>query len=630
MQLRTSFFNGTVYKKNLTRFAPVWLCYTLCLILGMVLMYTNGGNTKNYWFASHMAEMIPIMGLVNLAYALLVAQLLFGDLFNSRMCNALHAMPLRREGWFFTHVLSGLTFSMVPTAVMSALSLPLLAGSLFSGAWKLGFYFFAAANLQYLCFFGIAVFSVMVTGNRFTMVAGYGMINFGACIVYWLIDTLYTPMLYGVITPTALMENLTPLLHMTDQQYAKFETLSKLQETFGTKLENATATFQLTGEWWRLFACAGVGIAFALAALLLYRIRDLECAGDAVAFKVLVPAFQIPCAIVVAAAAQFFLENFLNVYGYNFLVMGAGLIVGWFAGKMLIERTTRVFRLKNWYGLIGLTAAIALTLLATYADILGIEDSQPNLEDIKSISFGTSYTANTDLTEEADFEAILRLQRLALEDQVEDAGAYVEENGQLVKYNLSEAYQAYLNSDDAKEPDLERVYAAQVVIYYELDNGKLIKRRYNIWADEEEGDITRQIMSRWEVVAHGSYGEETKDRLSWILNSFKSINYNTYETEASTQYQTVEDAKSFLEAVKADCAAGLMAQDPWLHHGHFRYEDATREEGYRTRDGIYVYIQGEKYSWYVDVYPDSVNTVRWLQERGLLGAEVRTEDTLYR
>ena len=97
MQLKTSFFNPTVYKKNLTRFAPVWLLYTLCLVLGLFLMYSNGGTSKNYWFASHMVDMILVMGVVNLCYAMLTSQLLFGDLFNSRMCNALHAMPLRRE-----------------------------------------------------------------------------------------------------------------------------------------------------------------------------------------------------------------------------------------------------------------------------------------------------------------------------------------------------------------------------------------------------------------------------------------------------------------------------------------------------------------------------------------------------
>lgn len=38
MKSKTSFFNKTVLKKNLTRFAPVMAVYTLCLILGMMML----------------------------------------------------------------------------------------------------------------------------------------------------------------------------------------------------------------------------------------------------------------------------------------------------------------------------------------------------------------------------------------------------------------------------------------------------------------------------------------------------------------------------------------------------------------------------------------------------------------
>lgn len=639
MQLRTSFFNPTVYRKNLTRFAPVWMLYTLCLVLGLVLMYYNGGTSKNYWFASHMAEMIPVMGVINLFYGLLTAQLLFGDLFNSRMCNALHAMPLRREGWFFTNVASGLTFSLVPTAVMAALSLPLLAGSLFEGAWKIAFLFFAAVNLQYICFFGIAVFAAMVTGNRFSMAAGYGLVNFGAVIVYWLVDTIYTPMLYGVITPTALMENLTPVQHMTNHTFLMMDNRSMLFEEFGKDLVGAVAHFHLTEEWWRLFACAGAGIGFALVALILYKKRDMECAGDAVAFKFLIPCFQIPCSIVVAAGAQFFLETFLGVYGYNFLVLGLGLIVGWFIGKMLTERTTRVFRLKNCYGLVALFAVIGLSLLATYFDVLNIEQYRPKPEDIQSIRFGTSYTSDKDLTEEADFEAILRLHQLAVEGQLEEPGAYVTENGQPVRFSQSAAYQAMQEEIITQEkagvtnvaiPGVEGYYATQVHIVYTLENGKVINRRYNIWSDGEGGDIARSIMSRWEFVRQRYWGGNELDRLALALSTLKSINYDESLSPAHVEtHQTLEDAQSLLEAIQADCAAGRMAQDSWLHTGNFRYEDTETDRGIYYRSSIYIYIRGEDYGWNVEVYPDSVNTVRWLQSRGLMKAELCPEPTIY-
>ena len=81
MKSKTSFFNKTVFKKNLTRFAPVMAVYTLCLILGMMILYQyNEEMGRTFWFASRMGECIQVMGLVNLFFAPLCAMLLFGDL----------------------------------------------------------------------------------------------------------------------------------------------------------------------------------------------------------------------------------------------------------------------------------------------------------------------------------------------------------------------------------------------------------------------------------------------------------------------------------------------------------------------------------------------------------------------
>ena len=74
MKSKTSFFNKTVFKKNLTRFAPVMAVYTLCLILGMMMLYQiNEEMGRTFWFASRIAGNLQLMGLVNLLFAPLVA-----------------------------------------------------------------------------------------------------------------------------------------------------------------------------------------------------------------------------------------------------------------------------------------------------------------------------------------------------------------------------------------------------------------------------------------------------------------------------------------------------------------------------------------------------------------------------
>ena len=116
MNIKTSFFNGTVLKKDLTRFWPVWTVYSLFILLVIV------SNCLGLRYDSATLKLIHSLrwlGVVQCAYALLLAQLLFGELFTSQLCNAVHALPVRREGLFLTHFTAGLIMGIGPSLVVS-------------------------------------------------------------------------------------------------------------------------------------------------------------------------------------------------------------------------------------------------------------------------------------------------------------------------------------------------------------------------------------------------------------------------------------------------------------------------------------------------------------------------------
>lgn len=626
MRSRTSCFNKTVFRKNLLRFAPVWGVYTLCLVMGILLLYTNGGAMKEFHFARHMTDLVEVMALVNLFYAPIVAALLFGDLYNSRMCYMLHAFPLRRETWFVTHVVSGITFSLVPTAVMAAISFPLLTNSMFEGAVALSWWIFLASNLQFICFFGMAVFCVMVVGNRFAMLAAYGLLNVGAAIAYWLIDTVYTPMLYGVITPNTLSDMLTPVHHMVDQQYITISAeIYELREIFGEQLRGAVATYTITDNWWRLWMLAGVGLVFSLLGLGLYKIRNLECAGGMVAFPILRPVFEVLCAIFISAAAQFFLCNFTGMSQRNFLVLTVGLVAGWFIGKMLTEHTSRVFNLRNGCGLAALAAVFAVSLWLTHLDILKIETTLPEAENIQSVTFnGTVYTQREDI------DNFLRLHADALENRVEEAGLYTLENGQWVQS---------FGDKETENTSTPFAYVDSARLTYEMENGKLINRRYNIWVDSanvrsEAGHIAESYLTRWETINNRTVtvnGVEY-NRLDLVLENVKSVYVDYMDTKQdhmAKQAELAKDVDSLIAAIQADCAGGNMAQTYFYHTGSFRVEDDYSEKGYYDMPELGVSISGENYSWWVSIYPDSVHTLEWIRDHDALQVEVHPEAIPY-
>ena len=122
MKLRTSSCK-TAFAKDLTRFAPVWGLYLVGILLALLPGLVGDEPAT---VGDTLGRSLGGFAVLNLAYAALCAQLLFGDLFRSRLCNALHALPLKRSHWFFCHVGAGFVFSLVPNTLCALVIMPLL------------------------------------------------------------------------------------------------------------------------------------------------------------------------------------------------------------------------------------------------------------------------------------------------------------------------------------------------------------------------------------------------------------------------------------------------------------------------------------------------------------------------
>ena len=622
MKSKTSFCNGTAVRKDLTRFGPLWVLYLLCLLLGLALLYVDNDNL--FWFANNIGELIHNSAVINLIYAPLVAMFLFGDLYNARMCNALHAMPLKRGCWFGSHIIAGLLFSLIPTAVFCAAAVPVLLNSCVVGGYWIALWAFIGMNLTYLCFFGLAVFSVFCAGKRFGMVAVYALLNGGAYIVYFLINSIYTPMLYGVITPAQLAENLTPVNKLLQSVCLELDAWGKLTQLYGPDVSKIQAHFYLIPEGWlSLGLWALVGIGFMALGRVLYGKRNLECAGDIMAFKSLEPVFLICIAVCAAAFGSLFLTMFFSYRqrSLQYLFLICGLVAGWFAGKMFIERTVRVFRFKNWLGLAALAAVLAGTLGLAHFDVFGLETWTPAVEDVKSVTFGYSdYRGmSQDLTDKADIAQVIRLQELALEDRLEEPGTYAEVDGQL--YSHQEVKERNLQDQAAYR------YSTTLRINYTLHNGRTVHRLYNIWADGEEGKIVNEYLSRWEVVSYAGYYNELMFPVSTAEFAAKDPYYSftVNGNPVPEEYNTQAEMESLIAAIKADCEDRTMTQRSAFHTGHFEYplDDGT----VGTTRAFWIEFGGENYSsGNFDVFPDSENTLNWLRERNLLPYTVHPDN----
>lgn len=550
MKSRTLCFNGTVFKKNITRFAPVWALYSLFLLMLMVLMAIDNDS---YWFARNIAESIGPFAFANFFYALICAQLLFGDLYNSRMCNALHAMPLRREDWFVTNVVSGLAFALVPNTVFAVLCLPLLENLM-----AVPFLWLAAVTLQYLFFFGAAVLSAYCVGNRFAMALVYIILNGFSLIAYWLIESMYAPVMYGVVIREDIFQILSPVIRMfADASYVEVNKQGGY----------AFARWFIGQGWGYLGICAAIGIGLIALGYMAYRKRNLECAGDFVTIRWLSPIFLVLYTLCGGACCNAFFSLFIGEDGYFYLILG--FIIGFFTGRMLLDRTVRIFRKRTFLGFGAFILAFSLSFLAVQMDLFGITRWIPKLDRVQSViisnSSGNYYEGNNDhltLTEKAQIEDVLMFHRHGVENRME-------------------------GSDGEKD--------VRLFITYQMKDGSLRKREYYINHNTDAGRLLKSYMSSPEAVLGEIYTQQQPIDIIHIY-------------EADIKITDLGEIQSLIDAVVADAKEGNMAQN-WSYINDTDYQFWLEMERKQT-DGLTRYCS-------IRVSCEARHVVAWLSQHDI-------------
>ena len=408
MKSRTSSFK-TILRKDILRFAPVWALY---LIGGILVMLSVTDSSQAGYVAKYLAQTIGPFSVINLIYAALVAQLLFGDLFNSRLCNALHAMPMRRETWFLGHVISGLCYSLIPNLIGMLVLVPRLGEFWFVGLiWLLGM------TLEYLFFFGLAVFSVFCTGNRFAMAAVYAILNFLSMIGWWFVDTIYAPVLYGVEIPTEPFTKLCPVVSLCVNEEMVLM-VRVLENIF-----SSTHTWQYRGlgeGWGYLAVIAVIGAALLTVSLLMYRRRALESAGDFMAVKPLAPVFSVVYTLCVGAVFALFGDL---ISGGYLLFLIIGIAVGYFTGQMLLQRTVKIFKPMAFVKLALLAAVMLGSVFVVKADPIGVTRWMPEENTVEKVMVSNTsrfaaYSSSTMTLEEAeDIQKVLQIHESIIENR---------------------------------------------------------------------------------------------------------------------------------------------------------------------------------------------------------------------
>lgn len=596
MQSKTSFFNRTLFRKNLSRYWPLWGFASFVGFLApaaLLVRVIQSGETsvaplrvrEIYYYL--VADAVPI---VSIAYAILCAMAVWSYLYNARSVGMMHSLPIRREGLFLTNLLSGLAMMAIPYLVAGGLGTLLFACCGGFDAWGTLVTILAVIG-QSVTFFGLATFCAFLTGNIFALPVLYFLLNFLAPLGDWLCNLFARGFLFGFTADySGTVDFFCPVVYLTQRLYvnSEYETVRDSALEYQNRLTSVTLE-----NAWLIAAYAAAGLVFLALAFLLYRRRESERAGDVVAVRVFRPVFRFGVAALSALLGGRLLyallwESFQAGDTFTPVPLAICLIVagliGYYAASMLLAKSLRVFR-GSAVGALCLVAACAAFCAGMRYDLFGIERRIPDQNEITQLEI---YLARNTYY-------------LTPEDQPELlAGAQDLQRTLIAQKDLIRSnYETYRHGGSSSDPDA----STNIRYIYTLKNGATVERFYTV------------SFARSDLQTSGSYANVMDSfvnspalrqaRLRWGDPEFH-VESGSFDSQSTGDYFNLgtQECETLLSAIARDAENGNWGRYDWFEDDGTAYamdlsfdfyRDLIDEHGthYRSYDSIYITVRPE-------------------------------------
>ncbi len=524
MKSRTSLCNVTLLKKNVRRFAPLWGMFAFVLLLiGPFYLLRNGYEISHIYGefgkSSFLRNYFSVIGdagcPILFFYALLCAAVCFKYLHKTKSAYMMHAFPMTRDCQFVTNLISGLLFFAVPTLAMGVLDYLVIVLNGGREAFALIPEMLAKWGLQYLFFYGAAVFCMVLSGRTVIAVLSYGALN----VIGWFLpaviqESLVEPMFAGYVGHD--FTALSPIIRLSDS---------------GTALNEAY-----------VYVYAAIGVLLTAAAWLHYRLRHMERAGDAMAYGWAKPVFAVLFALCFGLGFGNILALIFSseLAGYVFWLL-FGVCLGWVFAQMMLRRTVRVWKGKHWAGLAALLGVLLCLVLCLRYDVLGWQKRVPDLGQISSVEVSTH---------EEDWRGAADVIEITKPEDVE----------------LVRAMHGKAIASNAKSPKRGGIFSSysfygdgRLYLTYHLKNGGTLKRAYYV------GDLNTLLPEGCTLYGKAEYALQYYSELipvsfeyAELMISGKYLPYQDPEEEDSQLHLPKQDFGALRDAILEDARTGRL------------------------------------------------------------------------
>lgn len=466
MKSKISFFNAGLFRSTLRRFWPLWTIHFAgwLLFLPVLTLMNNLGPNKSTKFIFAICESaVFASSIVAFIMAILAAMAVFSFMYSSRSTGLIASLPVRREAIFGSAWLGGVFAVLASNLVIALLTFLFSLGANINTAlaFKAAFTWLGVYSMQFILFYGIASLTAVMTGSIAVLPILYIIFNFLAVGMETIIRLDFSCLIWGMsnVSFDCVLDFLSPLVYMLENftPVLKYNT-PYTYDTYGLALQTSECISFTFDHWLPSAIYCVVGLVFSAAALMIFRRRRMESAGDVVAVRCMRPVFKYGVTVCSALCGGLLLYTVLFALfesrSASVFIMILSMIIfafiGYFGAKMLLEKSFHVFR-GSWVGFIVVCCLCAVFTLCCDLDVCGIGAYVPKEGSIKSI---TVY------------------QRGPVEDP-----AIIENYRQLHEKIVSykDEYEHIVYSDDTES----------IMFEYKLKNGRTVSREYTLPMDDE-------------------------------------------------------------------------------------------------------------------------------------------------
>lgn len=465
MKSKISFFNAGLFRSTLRRFWPLWTIHFAgwLLFLPVLTLMNNLGPNKSTNFIFAICESaVFASSVVAFIMAILAAMAVFSFMYSSRSTGLIASLPVRREAIFGSAWLGGVFAVLASNLVIALLTFLFSLGATINTAlaFKAAFTWLGVYSMQFILFYGIASLTAVMTGSIAVLPILYIIFNFLAVGMETIIRLDFSCLIWGMsnVSFDCVLDFLSPLVYMVGSFVPDVEyNTPYVADTLGSLLDRECVAVTYS-HWLPTVIYCLVGLIFSAAALMVFRKRRMESAGDVVAVRCMHPVFKYGVTVCSALCGGLLLYTVLFALfesrSASVFIMILSMIIfafiGYFGAKMLLEKSFHVFR-GSWVGFIVVCCLCAVFTLCCDLDVCGIGAYVPKEGSIKSI---TVYQTGS----------------------VEDP-AIIENYRQLHEKIVSykDEYEHIVYSDDTES----------IMFEYKLKNGRTVSREYTLPMDDE-------------------------------------------------------------------------------------------------------------------------------------------------